>query len=251
MPVRRALALALACPSLCSLAALGPMTSGSVANVASMPLARDVLADRAEQMLRKLGYTEPIADRALGLSINRDYLRWAERTARTTGGASVRSGRPSPITFWYRTSPKELVAVNMFSGRVESDDPPMTGAGMHQITLDGNGRVIELRSVPPETARRPAAAAGNPAAPRGTRCSRRRTRSGHVHGRHAAMGPPRLFGRDRGMGRPDAWASQSAGPCGGRGVSGRVTWFRIVWPWTEPPRRRQSLSPWPSEWPAP
>src|SRR5688500_16313378 len=64
MPVRRALGLAVASAALV-LAALGPMTSGSVANVASMPLARDVLADRAEQVLRRLGYTEPLGDRAL------------------------------------------------------------------------------------------------------------------------------------------------------------------------------------------
>jgi hypothetical protein len=91
MPVRRALAVAVACAALL-MAALGPMTRGSVANVASMPLARDVLADRAEQMLRKLGYTEPVADRALGLGVNRDYLRWGERTARTTGGTTVAAG---------------------------------------------------------------------------------------------------------------------------------------------------------------
>ena len=151
MPVRRALALAVACVALV-VGALGPMTRGSVANVASMPLARDVLADRAEQVLRKLGYTEPIADRALGLGVNRDYLRWAERNGPNNWWDDVRSGRPSPITFWYRTSPKELVAVNMFSGRVEPDDPPVTVAGMHQVTLDGNGRLTELRSVPPETA---------------------------------------------------------------------------------------------------
>src|SRR5436190_6185472 len=65
MPVRRALALAVASVALV-IGALGPMTRASVANVASMPLARDVLADRAEQLLGKLGYSAPIADRALG-----------------------------------------------------------------------------------------------------------------------------------------------------------------------------------------
>jgi len=76
--VRRALTLALACAALV-IGGLGLMTRGSVANVASMPLARDVLADRAEQLFRSLGYTEPFGDRAMDLGINRDYLRWAEK----------------------------------------------------------------------------------------------------------------------------------------------------------------------------
>src|SRR5690242_17807131 len=79
MPVRRALALAVGCIALV-LGALVPMTRGSVANVASMPVPRDVLADRAAQLLRKLGYTEPVVDHGLGLNGNAGYLRWAERT---------------------------------------------------------------------------------------------------------------------------------------------------------------------------
>ena len=219
MPVRRALALAVACVALV-LGALGPMTRGSVANVASMPLARDVLADRAEQVLRKLGYTEPIADRALGLGVNRDYLRWAERNGPNNWWDDVRSGRPSPVTFWYRTSPKELVAVNMFGGRVEPDDPPMTVAGMHQVTLDGHGRLTELRSVPPETAATPSAAPAITSTPSWDTALRgRRPGSAHVHRRDAAMDSARLLGRDRGVGRSDAGAGESEGQGGSGGLS--------------------------------
>ena len=234
MPVRRALGLAVASAALV-LAALGPMTRGSVANVASMPLARDVLADRAEQMLRKLGYTEPIADRALGLSINRDYLRWAEKNGPNSWWDDVRGGRPSPITFWYRTSPKELVAINMFSGRVEPDDPPVTAAGMHYVTLDGNGRLTDFRSVPPETAVTPPAAPAIPSAPSWGMVFEA---AGLDQGTFAAATPqwiPRDFS--------DATAAWE-GPMPGRAnqkvrveaaaYRGRVTWFRIVWPWTEP-----------------
>jgi hypothetical protein len=93
MPVRRALALAVASVALV-LGALGPMTRGSVANVASMPLARDVLADRADQVLRKLGYVEPIADRALGSASIATTSGGRSGPARTTGGtASATAGR--------------------------------------------------------------------------------------------------------------------------------------------------------------
>ena len=234
MPVRRALALAVACVALV-LGALGPMTRGSVANVASMPLARDVLADRAEQVLRKLGYTEPIADRALGLGVNRDYLRWAERTGPNNWWDGIRSGRPSPVTFWYRTSPKELVAVNMFSGRVEPDDPPMTVAGMHQVTLDGDGRVTGLRSVPPETAATPSAAPAIISTPSWDTVFE----AAGLDQRTFTAATPQWIPRDF----SDATAAWE-GPMPGRAnqkvrveaaaYRGRVTWFQIVWPWTEP-----------------
>jgi len=239
MPVRRALALALACVVLV-LGALGPITRGSVAGVASMPLARDVLADRAEQLLGKLGYTEPIADRALGISVNRDYLRWAERTGPNDWWNEVRSARPSPVTFWYRTSPKELVAVNMFSGRVEADDPPMTVAGMHQVTLDGNGLVTELRSVPPQTAAAAATATATTTTPAwGTVFE-----AAGLDQRTFTATTPQWVPRDF----SDATAAWE-GPMPGRtnqrvrieaaGYRGRVTWFRIIWPWTEPDRAQE------------
>ncbi|HEV8394731.1 MAG TPA: serine/threonine-protein kinase [Vicinamibacterales bacterium] len=236
MPVRRALALAVACTALV-LGALGPITRGSAANVASMPLARDVLADRAEQVLRKAGYAEPIGDRALGLGINRDYLRWAERTGPNNWWDGVRTGRPSPITFWYRTSPKELVAVDTFKGRVEPDDPSMNLPGMQQVTLDGNGRVTELRAVPPETATTAAEATAPAAAPPWETLF---DAAGLDHRSFTATTPtwiPRDFS--------DATAAWE-GPMPGRtdqrirveaaAYKGRLTWFRIIWPWTEPQR---------------
>ena len=233
MPVRRALGLALATVALL-LAALGPITRGSVAGVASLPLARDVLADRAQQVLRKLGYNEPVADTALGLGINRDYLRWAERTGRNDWWTEVRNARPSPITFWYRTGPAELVPVDTLRGRVEPDDPPMTVAGMHQVSLDGAGRVIELRTVPPETV----ATTGTPTAAASAPRWETVFEAAGLDQRAFTTATPQWIPHDF----SDATAAWE-GPMPGRtdrrirveaaGFRGRITWFRIVWPWTE------------------
>jgi hypothetical protein len=234
MPVRRALGLALVTLVLL-LASLGPITSGSVAGVTSMPIARDALADRAEQTLRRLGYTEPAADRAFGFSINRDYLRWAERTGGNDWWNQVRNARPSPITFWYRTSPTELVPVNALQGRVELDDPAMTGSGMHQIVLDARGRAVEFRSVPPERPPAPAAAAEAPGAPPWDTVFEATELDRATFMAATPQWVPRDFS--------DATAAWE-GPMPGRdnqrirveaaAFQGRVTWFRIVWPWTEP-----------------
>jgi hypothetical protein len=233
MPVRRALTLAVVIIALIVLA-LNPITSGSVAGVASMPLARDVLADRAEQILRRLGYTEPIVDRALGLSINRDYLRWAERTGPPNWWSEIPNGRPSPITFWYRTSPTEMVPLNELNGRVEPDDPPVITAGMHRVSLDARGRVLELRTVPPETTAAPTATAAG-SSPHWDALFE----AAELDQRAFTPAPPQWIPRDY----SDATAAWE-GPMPGRSnqrirveaaaFQGRVTWFRIVWPWTEP-----------------
>jgi hypothetical protein len=236
MPVRRALTLA-AVTVVLLFAALGPITSGSAANAVSMPIARDALADRAEQILRRLGYAEPVGDRAFGFHIERDQLRWAERTGTTDWWSELRTGRPSPITFWYRTSPVELNPVNAFNGRVERDDPPATLAGMRQISLDARGRVVEFRAVPPETT--PAA----PDASRGTRPELWGTvfDAAELDQSTFTATAPQWVPRDF----SDATAAWE-GPMPERSAQrvrveaavfqGRVTWFRIVWPWTEPAR---------------
>jgi hypothetical protein len=241
MPVRRALTLVLATMVLL-FGALGPIASGSVANTASMPIARDALADRAEQILRRLGYTDAIGDRASGFSINRDYLRWAERTGANDWWSEVRAGRPSPITFWYRTSPVELSPVKGTNGRVEADDPPATVAGMQQISLDARARVIEFRSVPAETI--PAGGGATAAAPVPSWSTvfevselDQRTFTAttpawvprHFSDATAAWEGP-MPGRPTERVRVEAAAFQ-----------GRVTWFQVVWPWTEP--RQSEVTP--------
>jgi serine/threonine-protein kinase len=239
MPVRRALALALG-TSVLVFAALGLMTAGSVAGVASMPVARDALADRAEQLLRRLGYVESVGDRAMGLSINRDYLRWAERTGATNWWDQVKTGRPSPVTFWYRTSTAEMAVTDALNGRVSPEDPPMTAAGMRQVSLDGNGRLLELRAVPPETD-----SGGTPAT--ATPAWDQLFGAADLDQRTFTPASPRWIPRDFSDTRT-AWEGPMPGRpdqrvrVEGAAYQGRVTSFRIVWPWTET-RQAQSALP--------
>jgi serine/threonine-protein kinase len=232
MPVGRALAVAAVFVVLV-LSSIVPMTRGSVVGLVQMPIARDALADRAEQIIRKLGYTEPIVDRAAGVSINRDHLRWAERVGPNDWWSEVKAGRPSPITFWYRTSRNELVAANAASGRVERDDPPMIAAGMHQVSLDANGRAIEFHSVPPETVDSGGAAA--------TSWETMMFEAADLKMDTFMSITPRWVPREF-ADTTAAWE----GPMPGRGnhrirveaaaYRGRLVSFQIIWPWTEPSR---------------
>jgi hypothetical protein len=124
---------------------------GSVVGQLPMAIPRDALADRANQILKKLGYGGSIADRAMGFHVDRDYMRWAQKNGPPAWWTDLRIGRPAALIFWYRTSP-EALAPSSPASRVSARDPPATLPGMHQLFLDTEGRLVEFHSVPPAIA---------------------------------------------------------------------------------------------------
>jgi hypothetical protein len=235
MPVGRALALAVSFIIVLALS-IGALARGSAAGVTGMPIARDALADRAEQLLRKIGYGEPIVHRAMGFGIDADYVRWAQTHGSNDWWNELRNRRPAPITFWYRTSPTALVSTDAFNGRVEKDDPPLTVPGMREVLLDAHGRLIDLRVVPPETS-----PAGDAAAPRWEALF------------EAADLDPRQFTVTMPQWTPRTFADATAaweGSTPGRPTErlrieaasfrGRIVSFRMLWPWIEPARLETS-----------
>ena len=61
-----------------AIAALSPRAS--IAGRVPLDKPPAVLADRAQQILASLGYTEPAADSAYNFTIAEDYLRWVADT---------------------------------------------------------------------------------------------------------------------------------------------------------------------------
>ena len=128
------------------IAALSPRASV----VGRVPLEKPpaVLADRAQQILRSLGYTDPAADSASNFTIAEDYLRWvadSDQSPRRWDG--LKSGSPVTLSFWYRTSPRLLVPGRL---HVTTSDPPLTLSGMTLVVLDTQGRLQEFHAVPPQ-----------------------------------------------------------------------------------------------------
>jgi hypothetical protein len=196
-----------------------------------MALPRDALADRANQMLVKLGYGSDIADRAMGFHFDSDYIRWAQGNGPPAWWTDLRIGRPSALIFWYRTSPDVLVPSSP-AGRVNARDPPMTLPGMQQLFLDTEGRLVEFHAVPPAIAPETSAAA----APWPGLFAAADLDSGTFMSAAPKWLPPAFA---------DATAAWE-GPMPGRGdLRVRIeaasyrnypVSFQIVWPWTAPPR---------------
>ena len=116
------------------------------------PLTRgpEVLADQAQSILRRIGYTDAPADRAYGFT-STDYVRYLERHDQSpTRWESLRIGQPPGFTFWYREGPVALTSDRLSSGgRIRLFEPPLDVPGMVGMMLDAQGRLHYLNVLPP------------------------------------------------------------------------------------------------------
>jgi protein kinase-like protein len=130
-------------------AALAPRVT--IAGRVPMEKAPPVLVDRAQQILRSFGYTDPIVDSAYGFALVQPYLQWLAANDRTPRRwDALNSGSPAAVAFWYRTSPRSLVPLRAQGMIAANTDPPMTVSGMTYLILDTQGRAIEFQAVPPQ-----------------------------------------------------------------------------------------------------
>jgi eukaryotic-like serine/threonine-protein kinase len=121
----------------------------------------DVIEDRARELLQRIGHTEAAADRARGLAIEFDYLQQIlQQDQSATRWRSLRTGPPA-IAFWYRESPRSLLAADAL-GRVDWDDPPIFETGMAGLRFDLRGRLQQLYRMPPQLEKGDAVAAWPP-----------------------------------------------------------------------------------------
>src|SRR5947207_3810951 len=123
---------------------------GTMASLAPLEKAPEVLADRARQVLADFGYAEAPADTAQRFIIPPDFGRWVVTRDETNGRWDpARQPMSSGILFWYRTSPQPMFP-NRSSNTVSPTDPPFDLTGQSLVVLDTKGRLVEFRRVPPQ-----------------------------------------------------------------------------------------------------
>ncbi len=115
----------------------------------------EVLAARAREIVRRLGYAEPYADEAYSFRMEMDFLNHTQQHQKTPDRwRLLETGRPASIVFWYRQSPRLMRPQRFFSssgnGEVTTFDPPMDVTGMVLLVLDMQGRLLHLETVPPQ-----------------------------------------------------------------------------------------------------
>jgi serine/threonine-protein kinase len=113
----------------------------------------EALAERARDILRSAGYSEPPVDTAMGFYEGEEFLRYiAAHDKSKTRWNNLETGA---FVFWYRGSPRPLATANAQSdapglGFIWTDDPPLDVSGMTLLRLNPLGRLTQLVVVPPQ-----------------------------------------------------------------------------------------------------
>ncbi len=115
----------------------------------------EVLAARAREITRNLGYTAPAADAASGFDIDGYYLNFLQKSDKTPTRWDILSNdRPASLSFWYRESPRGMIPQRFFSsggaGTVTTFDPAMDVSGMTMVIVDMRGRLVYFDAIPPQ-----------------------------------------------------------------------------------------------------
>jgi serine/threonine-protein kinase len=123
-----------------------------------LPKPPGALADRARDVLARLGHAEARADEAYGFAHDEEVVAALATREGDRLRAALADARPALIQFWYRAGTTALDPQNAF-GRVTPGDPPPGTPGVATVRLDTVGRLLALEVVAPrtngETASRP------------------------------------------------------------------------------------------------
>src|SRR4051812_1837973 len=120
-------------------------------NIAPLPKPPEVLADRAQEIISRLGYGENIRATASGFGTSLDWANYIAATTTTRDRWNqLRLARPETHIFWSRTSPRTRRPIGD-TNPIEGTTPPLNIAGMALAVVDSSGRLSEFVAVPAPT----------------------------------------------------------------------------------------------------
>jgi serine/threonine-protein kinase len=120
--------------------------------LAFMNKSPEVLADRAQELAKKLGYPT-VVDRTFWVGSERDYLDYVayHPSGKDWKRTLAEQAWPSPVSFWYRQSPQWMMPYAKDTRgppAITRWDPPYETPGMVTVKLDTQGKLLFLRGVP-------------------------------------------------------------------------------------------------------
>jgi predicted Ser/Thr protein kinase len=197
----------------------------------------EVLEDRAQDFLRRIGYADPPADSTRWFLLDFDFLRYgAQHIPSTRRFNELRNVEPAPMDFWYRSSPKPLVALDP-SGTITNSDPPYEISGMTTLEMDAHGHLLQLLVVPPQVDKSQSSSAGPD-------WSLSFVEAGLDMSRFSLAGPKWLppIPFDKLFDWEGTQASQPDAPLHVTAASyhGMPVYFQVIGPWSRPARMQES-----------
>jgi len=119
----------------------------SFENVVPTDKSPEVLADRAIELNRKLGYTATPADSAQSCYWSQDVVDYIQSQDHSRNRWQVlRNGDLAALVCWYRQSPRFLMPFNGLT--VSQNDPPLEVSGMTNVVLDTRGHLQSFTAMP-------------------------------------------------------------------------------------------------------
>ena len=117
---------------------------------ALVPKTPEVMAERAREVLARLAPDGMAMDEAYSFEWDVAYLAAVDSGDRSPDVWHRLAEKPfSPLYFFYRQSPRKLIAANR-DGMVRADDPPVDMSGMAEVVLTPRGQLRTFLSVPPQ-----------------------------------------------------------------------------------------------------
>ena len=120
-----------------------------IVNQVPMENSSEVLAAKARDIAKSLGYVKRPVDTSFGWNYNEDYLRYVGgRGGFSAHRTSFSAQHPPAVFFWLRESPHYLVN---FAGiyAPKHFERNTLEPGMLEVLLDSEGRLIEFHAFPP------------------------------------------------------------------------------------------------------
>ena len=127
---------------------LPPLAANRLYDKATIDIPPDVLAFRAQDILKEFKYTERPRSTAYGFDCcDGPNLRFVEQFAPARRDALLASHQPPLVRFWYRQSQSPLAPDALGGlGPYSWDSPPNSEPKMIRMALDATGRLIALEA---------------------------------------------------------------------------------------------------------
>jgi serine/threonine protein kinase len=121
-------------------------------NLVPLPYSSDVLAARARDATRQLGYSATPVDTAYGFSARTEYLDYVKAHDQSKSRwENLSTGVPPVLMFWYRESPQFMVNTEFdLTPVIVPGSPPNSISGMCQLFFDTKGNLRVFEAVPPQ-----------------------------------------------------------------------------------------------------
>ncbi len=115
----------------------------------------DVLAQKARDALRQIGYADRPQDEAYWFGWDDSLIDFSRDSRNALPWRALLSQRPSPLVFRYRRSPFAMIGFQfhhdlLTPGLVDALDPPPIYSNQIQLTLDHQGFLTALEAIPPQ-----------------------------------------------------------------------------------------------------